>query len=112
MRLACASAGKMKMAPSAQDPLELTKLFMTAEMVMFVIDGGNIEKGIDEMGIRSLKLFKAIGVTSFVTVIQNLDSKCSKRDSAIRNLIPKRISAEVRSLDVFNPHELRQNSAT
>lgn len=70
---------------------------MTAELVVFVANGE--DPVIDDHGVQALKLFKSVGVTSFVTAIQGSPSSDFRQTSTAKKRITNAISNEV-----FKPH--------
>lgn len=81
---------------------------MVAELVIFVANGENETKVIDENGLRLLSFFKNIGITSFTTALQNINSGNLKQVSASKKRVSTQLAEQViflKRLDSF--HETR-----
>ena len=80
----------------------MVKLFMVAELVIFVAD----ENGVDESGMTVLKLFKNVGVTSFVATVHSSHCLDAKQMTTAKKTLQSRLTAQVSSLSKFEDREM------
>lgn len=71
----------------------MLRVFMAAELIIFVVG-----ERIDAEGRETLKLFRSIGVTSFVTAIQHSPPTSLKSAAALKKAISNELATQVTPL--------------